>query len=207
MKLQLAVLAALAMMPMVPAQAQTNADQPPAGDYWRSCRNINLDGYGANITLSAQCRDEHGRTRDTALAFAECGGAVSNRDGQLVCQRGGYSSPTRRYPGNGGYSGGGTQAGGYYSGGRGGPSGWNQGTITLFQGANFQGQRYTSNREVSNLPRQYNDMALSVHVEGGVWEVCADSDFAGRCEVIDRDVPNLNDLGFGEAISSMRPVR
>jgi len=35
----------------------------------------------------------------------------------------------------------------------------------------------------------------------------ADSDFEGRCQVIDRDVANLNDLGLGEAISSLRQIR
>ena len=234
MRLQLAVLAALALMPAAPVQAQTYGDQPPPGDYWRTCRNINLDGYGGSATISATCRDDRGRSRSTSLAFTACNGPVTNRDGQLACVRNSYYPPNPGRPGDNGY----TQGGGYYSGGNGGyyggggyspgggynnggynnggnynggysprPGSFAPGAITLYSGPQFQGPAFTLNREITNLPRQYNDQAMSLRVQGGAWQICADSDFEGRCQVVDRDVPNLNDLGLGEAISSIRQVR
>ena len=55
---------------------------------------------------------------------------------------------------------------------------------------------------------RYNDQALSLRIEGrGAWMVCAESDFGGRSQVVDRDVRDLRSLGLGHAISSMRPAR
>ena len=199
MKLRMAVLAALIALPAAPVYAQSYGDQPPPGDYWRSCRNVNLDGYGGGATLSATCRDDRGRSQSTSLAFARCNGPVTNRDGQLVCARDSYGRPDYGRQDNGGYYGGGGYSGGGY--------GSRPGAITLYAGPMFQGPSLSVSRETSNLPKQYNDQALSLRVQGGVWQVCADSDFGGRCQIVDRDVPNLNDLGLGEAISSLRQVR
>ena len=67
---------------------------------------------------------------------------------------------------------------------------------------------FESQSEVTNLPKQYNDRALSLRIQGrGAWQVCSDSDFRGRCVVVDRDIPDLRQMGLGEAVSSMRPVR
>src|SRR3954469_9434796 len=63
-------------------------DQPPPGNYFRTCRNITVyDG----VTMTAQCRDESGRWRDTSARFAGCD-RLDNRDGQLGC-RGGDRPP------------------------------------------------------------------------------------------------------------------
>jgi len=49
---------------------------------------------------------------------------------------------------------------------------------------------------------------MSLRIQGrGAWQVCSDSDFRGRCQVFDRDVPDLRQYGLGEAVTSMRPVR
>ena len=81
-------------------------------------------------------------------------------------------------------------------------------TITLFSGPNFSGERIQSREEITNLPKRYNDQALSLRIEGrGSWEVCADSDFRGRCQVFDRDVADLRQTGLGYAITSLRPAR
>ncbi|OXE35918.1 MAG: hypothetical protein CGW95_11070 [Phenylobacterium zucineum] len=182
MKFQLATLVVVALLPFTPVQAQGYGDQPPPGDYWRSCRNVNLDGYGPNATVSATCRDERGSPRYTTLAFASCNGWVANRDGRLECARRGYYQDRER------------------------PN-FAMGMITLYPGPGFQGPGYAVNRDVTNLPKQYNDRTMSLRVRGGSWQVCADSDFEGRCQVIDRDVANLNDLGLGEAVSSLRQIR
>ena len=69
------------------------------------------------------------------------------------------------------------------------------------------GQPFTSDREVTNLPREYNDRALSLRVGRSVWQVCTDSDFRGHCETFDRDVRDLRQYGMDRGVSSMRPVQ
>ena len=78
--------------------------------------------------------------------------------------------------------------------------------ITLYEGPNFTGRSITFDRDFTNLPRQYADMALSVRVRGA-WSVCVDSDYRGRCVVVDRDVRDLRSIGMGRTISSMRLTR
>lgn len=107
---------------------------------------------------------------------------------------------------------GGVWGGGGYPGGPGGgwgPGGPGRGGVaTLFEGPGFQGRGFSTNREYSNLPRQDNDRAHSLRIEGrGAWEVCSDANFRGRCQVFTRDVPDLNVYGLAEAISSIRPAR
>jgi hypothetical protein len=173
-------------------------DQPPAGNYFRTCRNITVYDFGPNATVTAQCRDETGRWRDTSARFAGCG-RLDNRDGQLICrgdEDGGGFRPPGPPPLGGGGGGGGFR-----------PPGFNS-QITLFSAPNFAGERFQARDEVTNLPKRYNDQALSLRIEGrGAWEVCADSDFRGRCQVFDHDVPDLRQVGLGYAITSMRPAR
>ena len=189
-------LAAIAMALLTgPANAQDRDrfdrgdrdDRPPAGNYLRTCRNITVFGYGPGSTMTAQCRDEGGRWRDASTRFGGCD-RIDNRDGQLLCRGGG--DDYRPSPG-GGFR----------------PQGFNS-QITLFSAPNFNGERFQSSSEITNLPKRYNDQALSLRIEGrGAWEVCADSDFRGRCQIFDRDVADLRQFGLGFNISSMRPAR
>ena len=78
--------------------------------------------------------------------------------------------------------------------------------ITFFEGPNFTGRSVTFDRDFTNLPREYADMALSVRVQGA-WSVCVDSDYRGRCVVVDRDVRDLRSIGMDRTISSMRLTR
>lgn len=174
------------------AQPEQRGAPPPQGDYWQSCRDVTTYGYGRDTTVTAQCRDDRGRWRGASLRVGDCR-SITNRDGDLVCaDYGGGGRP----PWGGG--GGRPPWGG---GGRG-------GSIILYSGPNFSGQPFQSREEITNLPRQYNDRALSLRIEGRrAWTVCADSDFRGRCQTFDRDVPDLRQYGLGEAISSMRPER
>ena len=143
-------------------------------------------------------------------------------------QGGGYGNGG--YPG-GGYQGGGYQGGGYgdgrppgggygggYDGGYGGSYGGGYGgsyerprptggVITLFDGIGFAGAGYRATSEITNLPKQYNDRGLSLKIERGVWEVCSDKNFGGRCQTFDRSVSDLNRVGMAYAITSMRQVR
>jgi len=178
--------------------AQERGASPPPGPYWQSCRNVSTYGYGPNAMVTAQCRDDRGRWRQTSLRFAGCREIV-NRDGNLDCR--GEGRPP--YPGGpgGGYPGG--PGGGYP-----GRPPFGRSSITLFSGPGFSGQPFTTQGEITNLPKQYNDRAMSLRIEGrGAWQVCSDSDFRGRCQVFDRDEGDLRRSGLAGQVSSMRPVR
>lgn len=151
----------------------------PGGSYQQSCRDARVTGN----TLSANCRDNRGRWNFSSIRFNDCRSGVRNDNGRLACEFGG---------GGGGWP----------------PGGGRLSELTLFSGADFQGQPFATTSEITNLPRQFNDRALSLRIEGrGSWQVCADSNFRGRCQTFDRDVPDLRRYGLGEAISSMRQVR
>lgn len=181
------------------ALAQPRGANPPPGDYFQSCRNVSTAGYGPGATMTAECRDERGRWRTSSLQFAGCD-RIENRDGQLMCLR----------AGNGGGPGGPGGGGGYpgrppYGGG----GGYGRGSqLTLFSGQQFSGEAFPTRTEITNLPKRYNDRAVSLRIEGrGAWQVCSDSDFKGRCQVFDRDVDDLRPFGLAYGISSMRPAR
>ena len=56
------------------------------------------------------------------------------------------------------------------------------GEITLFQDQGFHGRRMIAQAAVPDLDRSgFNDTASSAIVRGGVWEVCTDAYFRGRC--------------------------
>jgi hypothetical protein len=81
-------------------------------------------------------------------------------------------------------------------------------SITLFDRPDFGGRPFQASGEVTNLPRRDNDRAMSLKIDGRrPWQVCADSDFKGHCEVFDHDVRDLRRFGLAGQVSSMRPVR
>lgn len=80
-------------------------------------------------------------------------------------------------------------------------------SITLFDQPDFGGRPFQTWSEITNLPRQYNDRAMSLRIDGRrPWQVCSNSDFKGHCETFDHDVRDLRRFGLGEQVSSMRPV-
>jgi hypothetical protein len=157
----------------------------PQGSYQQSCRSATVRGSGRNATLTASCRDGRGRWNYSSIRLQQCRDDVRNDNGRLAC----------------GWGGGG--------GGGGRPPPWQgQGGVTLYSSPDFGGQAFQTSREVTNLPRQYNDRAMSLRIEGrGSWQICSDSDFRGRCQIFNRDVRDLRQYGLGEAVSSMRPVQ
>jgi hypothetical protein len=81
-------------------------------------------------------------------------------------------------------------------------------SITLFDRPDFGGRPFQASSEITNLPKQDNDRAMSLRIDGRrPWQVCANSDFKGHCEVFDHDVRDLRRFGLAGQISSMRPVR
>ena len=83
--------------------------------------------------------------------------------------------------------------------------------VTFFEHANFQGQSFTTDRQVGNLIHSgFNDRASSVIVSGdrGVrWEVCDDVRFGGRCMILrPGQYPSLSAMGLNDRVSSVKPV-
>lgn len=78
--------------------------------------------------------------------------------------------------------------------------------IELFEHAGFRGRQALFTAEAANLGRfGWNDIASSLRVWGGAWEVCRHSRFRD-CVLIEGDVPNLGALGLNDEISSLRPL-
>ena len=103
----------------------------------------------------------------------------------------------RRVDGNwngGGYPGGGWDDGGYRR------------SVVLFASPNFYGQSIEIDRDVRNLREyRFNDDAMSIQIPRGQrWEVCDDSDYRGRCQVLDGDASNLGRFGLANRVSSLR---
>jgi len=164
------------------ALAQPRGANPPPGDYWQACRNLTA---GPGPVLTGECRDDVGRWRPSSVQFGGCD-RIDVRDGLMACS-GGYDRDRDRDRDRGA---------GYGS------------KLTLYSGPDFTGEAFQTRDEITNLPKRYNDQALSLRIEGrGAWTVCADTNFGGRCQVFDHDVRDLRALGLGYAITSMRPAR
>lgn len=173
--------------------------QPPSGRYLQSCRDVRVQGFGGESMLGGECRDTRGSWRWSSLEFRDCRSEIINFDGQLACEGG--RAGARQRPGD-------------WNDDRGGydrdrdrdrlrPS-----SITLYDAPDFAGRAFGSSRDITNLPRSDNDKALSLRITGrGAWELCTDSDFGGRCQIFDRDVPDLRQVGLGYAVTSLRQVR
>lgn len=79
--------------------------------------------------------------------------------------------------------------------------------VVLFDGANYSGTSVGINETVTGLvPYRFNDAASSIEINYGAWEVCEDSNFRGRCEVLTSSSPDLRGLRLNDNISSLRPV-
>ena len=151
------------------------------GGRWQICSDINYVG----------CKSI---TRDIPdLNSVGWGGRISSiREGE-------------RWWGESGGRAGGTGSG-YGRGGSGRGGAENQvPTLTLFQEPTFKGRSYLTQKEVRNLADVgFNDMASSIRVSGGRWQVCTDKNFKGDCQVISRDMNELA-TNFTRQISSIRP--
>ncbi len=87
------------------------------------------------------------------------------------------------------------------------PGGGGYGSLVLFSSTGMRGDALTVDRDEPSLGRTgFNDRAQSLDVRSGVWQVCVDGNYRGRCETIDRPVPDLRDIGLSGNISSVRRV-
>jgi uncharacterized protein YcfJ len=80
--------------------------------------------------------------------------------------------------------------------------------ITFYEGEGFRGRAFTTDGGVPNFQRHgFNDLASSVVVASGSWEVCEDADNRGRCVVLRQgSYDTLQGLNMNNRISSVRPV-
>ena len=87
----------------------------------------------------------------------------------------------------------------------GGGSGYNDGgPIVLYSQENFRGEARSFDGDVRRLSSaNFNDRAQSVRVNSGVWLLCEDANFGGRCEYVDEDVRDLRRIGLRGNISSI----
>ena len=82
------------------------------------------------------------------------------------------------------------------------------GGIVLFKQDNFSGDSRALHEDIANLDWiHFDDRASSVEVRRGVWELCQDSFYRGRCITVDQDVAKLSHLHFDDTISSVRRIR
>ena len=74
--------------------------------------------------------------------------------------------------------------------------------IVIFTDPNFRGTptNYNSSRP------SINKRSGSITVGAGLWEVCSQPNFGGKCETISQSVSNVISLNIGRTIRSVRPV-
>ena len=77
----------------------------------------------------------------------------------------------------------------------------------LFSKPGFQGHSFYADHEVRKLStKDMDDKVSSIRIISGVWQVCKDDDFGGRCEIVDRSMPDTRVINMDDKISSVRPV-
>ncbi len=170
------------------AQAQAPSwrgsyDDPPRGSYTRSCREITaFDGR-----VWALCQTDGGGWTWSSARASECrGGGLENRDGRLSCANGG---------GLGGGWGGGGPGGGYRA------------DAVLFEHAGYEGRTYEVRGDMPDLGLiRFNDLTSSIKILRGVWQVCEDANYAGRCWTVTEDQGALG-RELNDRISSIRRIR
>jgi hypothetical protein len=74
--------------------------------------------------------------------------------------------------------------------------------IVIFDQENYRGNPRNFNRSETNI----NVRAESITIGAGVWEVCSERDFRGRCETLSESRPNLRNTDLRNRIRSVRPL-
>jgi hypothetical protein len=79
---------------------------------------------------------------------------------------------------------------------------------TFFENDNFGGRRFVASQSVADFSSfGFNDLASSVSIRDGAWQLCTDAFFRGRCVTLERgEYPSLGAMGLNDRISSAREV-
>ncbi len=80
--------------------------------------------------------------------------------------------------------------------------------ITFYEHDDYRGRVFNASRPVQNFANAgFNDMASSVVVERGRWEVCENAGFGGNCVLLrPGNYPSLSAMGLNDRVSSARPA-
>ena len=80
--------------------------------------------------------------------------------------------------------------------------------ITFFEHDDYQGRAFSPRTPLSSFSNDgFNDLASSAIVTGGIWEVCEDDNFAGRCVVLrPGQYPSFSAMNMNDRISSVRQI-
>jgi hypothetical protein len=78
----------------------------------------------------------------------------------------------------------------------------------LFTQPGFQGRSLVVDRPIGKLDKfGFDDKPSSIMIKGGgAWKICEDDHFGGRCEIIDRSIPDLVEIRMNNKVSSIAPV-
>jgi uncharacterized protein YcfJ len=81
--------------------------------------------------------------------------------------------------------------------------------VTFYEHEGLRGRSFTADRAIDNFDHYgFNDLASSVIVERGRWEVCEDADYQGRCVALrPGQYPSLREFGLDDRVSSIRRLR
>ena len=80
-------------------------------------------------------------------------------------------------------------------------------SITLYQEDHYGGDSRDLRDDQPDLGWiHFDDRVSSVEVHGGVWELCSDSRYRGRCISVDHDIGKLDRMGMDDRISSVRRI-
>ena len=80
--------------------------------------------------------------------------------------------------------------------------------VTLFEHDNFNGRRFDVQSSVDNLGNSgFNDVASSLLIRQGTWQVCDDAYFHGRCVTLQPgEYRSLQSMGLNDRVSSAREL-
>ncbi len=158
-------------------------DRVPDGDWQTTCRDITVQGG----QLTARCLDRRGGLQVSSIRYRECRRDIVNWDGRLSCGR---------PDGPGG------------PGGPGGGGGGGRSRAVLYEDVGYRGRQLEITGDTPDLTRfGFNDLASSIRVSGGTWQVCEHVNYQGRCNLIVSDVDNFVPLRINDTTSSIRRVR
>lgn len=182
------------------------AHAAPSGSYRDTCRNFSTNGP----ILSADCQTGWG-WRHSQLNFRRCNGDIANDRGVLVCSgygRPDYDRDDDRYDDDR-YDGDNRWGDNRWGDNRWHDNRWGGGSgIVLFGSYGYRGEAFPTGGDVWNLGgTRFNDRAQSVQINRGVWQLCENANFGGRCITLDRSVADLGRYGMNSTVSSVRRIR
>jgi hypothetical protein len=173
-----------------PPRPPGGGSQAPSGSYQRTCRGVNMNGN----MLSAQCTGPTGAPVFSSIDTNGCRGRdIYNDRGYLRCDSGGPQPPRPPRPEPPTPPGVRPPTGGNYE-------------AILYTRADFRGQSLRVRGPAMNLALYpgFNDNVRSIRIVRGRAQVCVDAYYRGQCQTLRRSVSDLNRIGMGNRISSVR---